>query len=168
MKYLNIIRHGESESPITPKNDFLRDLNDLGQYDLQNLNDYLIDQDFNKHKIICSTSTRTKQTLILLKSSLNPESKIIYSQEFYLATFKKLIDIIDSEAKNTNMITIIGHNPGLSDLLSFTTGNYDLNDLPTSSIAQIEFYNRNIECSYESSAKLNFFYTSKNSEIINL
>jgi hypothetical protein len=40
--------------------------------------------------------------------------------------------------------------------------------MPTSSIAQIEFYNRNIEGSYESSAKLNFFYTSKNSEIINL
>ena len=85
-----------------------------------------------------------------------------------MATFRKLIDIIDSEAKNSNMITIIGHNPGLSDLLSFTTGNYDLNDMPTSSIAQIEFYNRNIEGSYESSAKLNFFYTSKNSEIINL
>ena len=37
------------------------------------------------------------------------------------------------------MITIIGHNPGLSDILSFFTGKYDIPDLKTSSVAQIIF-----------------------------
>jgi phosphohistidine phosphatase SixA len=39
------------------------------------------------------------------------------------------------------MITIIGHNPGISDLVSFYSGNYEVPDLSTSSVAQIYFDN---------------------------
>ena len=111
---------------------------------------------------------RQKETLSFLKNSLNPDSKIIYSFDLYLATFKKLLNIVESESKNTNMITLIGHNPGLSDLLSYLVGNYDINDMGTSSFVSLTFDKSKKADSYEGSAKIESFIQSKNDSIINL
>ena len=64
------------------------------------------------------------------------------------------------------MITIIGHNPGLSDILSFFTGKYDIPDLPTSSVAQIIF--NDTKKINEGDGTLKFLIQSKNNEIISL
>lgn len=166
MKFLNIIRHSESET--NSKDDFLRTLNDEGIKDAINLDNYLIQHNFKKHKIICSTSKRTRETLGYLQNSLNPESKVIFSQDAYLGTFKKLLKEITLEAKNTRTITLIGHNPGLSDLLSYLIGNYDMRDMGTTSIASLSFYNQGQDITYEGTAKLDFFVQSKNNIIIDL
>ena len=168
MKYLNIIRHGESETPSGVQNDFLRSLSEKGKNDLEAIDSYLMQYNFHKHKIICSTSTRTRETLDCIKSSLNPESKIIYSHDSYLGTFKKLLKEIVVEAKNTSMLTIIGHNPGVSDLLSYLVGNYDIRDMGTSTVARLKFNNQSMDKSYESSAKIDFYVQSKNNMIIDL
>ena len=99
---------------------------------------------------------------------MNPESKVIYSQDAYLGTFKKLLKEITLEAKNTRTITLIGHNPGLSDLLSYLIGNYDTRDMGTTSIASLSFYNQGQNITYEGTAKLDFFVQSKNNIIIDL
>tara|TARA_B000000437_G_C11553317_1_gene268148 strand:+ start:22 stop:528 length:507 start_codon:yes stop_codon:yes gene_type:complete len=168
MKILNLIRHGEAEDVLNTKNDFLRNLSIHGISDLTLLDNYLLQFNFKNHKIICSTSIRTKETLSFLKNSLNPDSKIIYSFDLYLATFKKLLNIVESESKNTNMITLIGHNPGLSDLLSYLVGNYDINDMGTSSFVSLTFDKSKKADSYEGSAKIESFIQSKNDSIINL
>ena len=64
------------------------------------------------------------------------------------------------------MITIIGHNPGLSDILSFFIDKYDIPDLKTSSIAQIIFNDTNKI--NEGDGTLKFVIQSKNNEIISL
>tara|TARA_B100001175_G_scaffold297592_1_gene287462 strand:- start:329 stop:835 length:507 start_codon:yes stop_codon:yes gene_type:complete len=168
MKFLNIIRHAKAEQVLAEKKDFLRCLSKRGINDIKNLDNYLLQFNFKKHKIICSTSIRTKETLSFLKNSLNPDSKIIYSFDLYLATFKKLLNIVESESKNTNMITLIGHNPGLSDLLSYLVGNYDINDMGTSSFVSLTFDKSKKADSYEGSAKIESFIQSKNDSIINL
>ena len=168
MKFLNIIRHAKAEQVLAEKKDFLRCLSKRGINDIKNLDNYLLQFNFKNHKIICSTSIRTKETLSFLKNSLNPDSKIIYSFDLYLATFKKLLNIIESESKNTNMITLIGHNPGLSDLLSYLVGNYDINDMGTSSFVSLTFDKSKKADSYEGSAKIESFIQSKNDSIINL
>ena len=66
------------------------------------------------------------------------------------------------------MVTIVGHNPGLSDLLVFFSGRFGLQDMPTSSIAQLEFTEKRRKNLSESSAKINFFVQSKDRTIINL
>ena len=66
------------------------------------------------------------------------------------------------------MLTIVGHNPGVSDLLSYLSGNFSLDDMPTSSMAQLEFSKRNKTGLHESSAKINFYIQSKDNSIINL
>tara|TARA_B100001996_G_C18599681_1_gene569332 strand:+ start:524 stop:1027 length:504 start_codon:yes stop_codon:yes gene_type:complete len=167
MKYLNIIRHGDAEAQSLVKKDFLRNLTDNGEKDLRLLDQHLIKYDFKKHKIICSASLRTKQTLDSLKMSLNPESKVFYSNDIYLGTFKTLLSYIMLEENNAHMLTIIAHNPGVSDLLSYITGEYETRDMGTSTIASVI-----IDCkqsrTLEGSGRLQFYVQSKNNIIIDL
>ena len=51
---------------------------------------------------------------------------------------EEIIKELNLEEK-LSMVTIVGHNPGLSDLLVFFSGRFGLQDMPTSSIAQLEF-----------------------------
>tara|TARA_B100001939_G_scaffold194799_1_gene167535 strand:+ start:4195 stop:4692 length:498 start_codon:yes stop_codon:yes gene_type:complete len=139
MKFLNIIRHGEAENSLI-KNDFDRELSLKGHEDLKELNKFLFQFVLKKHKIICSTSKRTIQTYENIKYSLNEDSNLLLTDDLYLANLKTIYNVI-LEQKKSRMITIIGHNPGVSDLVSFFTSNYEIPDLNTSSIAQIYFDN---------------------------
>ena len=56
MKFLNIIRHAKAEQVLAEKKDFLRCLSKRGINDIKNLDNYLLQFNFKKHKIICSTS----------------------------------------------------------------------------------------------------------------
>ena len=167
MKILNIIRHAKSAKDDSSKDDIRRPITKIGKANADFLNNYLVRYNFKKHKILCSTSLRTRQTLQCLSRSLNNESEIIYSYDLYLANFKKVIKEIFPESK-TNTITIIGHNPGVSDLLSYLSGNFYLHDMPTSSIAQLEFLRKDRQDLHESSAKINFYIQSEDNSIINL
>ena len=138
MKFLNIIRHGEAENTLI-KNDFERELSSKGHEDLKELNKFLFQFLFKKHKILCSSAKRTIQTYENLKYSLNEDSKLISTDDLYLANLKTINSLL--EQNKSRMITIIGHNPGISDLVSFFTGNYEVPDLGTSSVAQICFDN---------------------------
>ena len=139
MKFLNIIRHGEAENSLI-KNDFDRELSLKGHEDLKELNKFLFQFVLKKHKIICSTSKRTIQTYENIKYSLNEDSNLLLTDDLYLANLKTIYNVL-LEEKKSRMITIIGHNPGVSDLVSFFTNNYEIPDLNTSSIAQIYFDN---------------------------
>ena len=83
----------------------------------------------------------------------------------YLANMKTIWDLIYKN-KKSYMISIIGHNPGLSDILSFFTGNFELPDLKTSTIAQIFF--KDSDLSNEGAGELKFMVQSKNNNIISL
>ena len=164
MKFLNLIRHGNSESDFL-KNDFDRELDQVGHNNCKNLDSFLYRYSFKKHKILCSSSKRTSQTLESLRFSLNENSKIIYDENIYLANMKTLYNLLVKES-SSYMITIIGHNPGLSDLLSYLTGNYGIPDLETCSVAQIIFDNPKVII--EGSGKLKFMIKSANNGIISL
>jgi phosphohistidine phosphatase len=168
MKILNLIRHAEAETGLSSKEDFFRSLTDSGIDDIKSLDNYLVHDNFSRHKIICSTSVRTRETLENLKKSLNPDSSVIYSPDLYLGTFKKLLNTVNLESQNTRMITLIGHNPGLSDLISYLVGDYEINDMGTSSFISLSFDKTIKSSSYEGSAKIERFIQSKNNSIINL
>jgi phosphohistidine phosphatase len=139
MKFLNIIRHGKAENTFI-KNDFDRELAPDGNEDLKGLNKFLFQYSFKKHKILCSSARRTIQTYEKIKYSLNEDSRLILLDDLYLANLKTIKSLL-LEQKKSRMITIIGHNPGISDLVSFYSGNYEVPDLSTSSVAQIYFDN---------------------------
>eukprot|EP00128_Syssomonas_multiformis_P008948 Colp12_sorted_trinity150504_noHs@10006 len=66
--------------------------------------------------VLVSSATRTRQTFELLGL---PESvPVHFMEELYLADDNEIMDVIRKKAtESTRCILVVGHNPGISDLL---------------------------------------------------
>lgn len=166
MRILNLIRHAKSSHDLDLEDDFDRPLTDRGRADAKSLDDHLNAYNFPKHTIICSNSIRTRETYNCLECSLNSNSDVFYLDELYLANYREIIKLI-KVYKKSNMLTVIGHNTGISDLLSFILGDFKLPDMATSSIAQIEVPKKNTLIE-EGSGKVVLYLRSKENKIKNL
>ena len=166
MKILNLVRHSKSSYDLNIEDDFDRPLSEKGRVDASNLNDHLKEYNFPRHTIICSTSIRTRETYNFLEYSLNSNSKVFFLNELYLANYMEIIKLIRVYSKN-NMLTVIGHNTGVSDLLSLIIGNFKIIDMPTSSIAQLKITSKDSIIN-EKSGEINFYLKSEENKIIDL
>lgn len=79
---------------------------------------------------ICSTAVRTRETLAL--SGLTPGS-VTYDGRVYAATYQELLSVVDELPDEVTTAALVGHNPGLSDLVHTLT-NEPL-ELKTSAVA---------------------------------
>ena len=126
MPKLFILRHGEASSGSP---DFDRPLTKKGRVDIQRLSLQLAELEpelaSNKITLLSSPSNRTTETTQLLLSGLNnPHISVNYIEEGYLAhqgTWKK---ILEKTALETPTCIIVGHNPGVSDLINILSGSH--------------------------------------------
>jgi len=89
-------------------------------------------------QLLCSSATRAKQTLALLREQLKiKDESIRYLDDLYCASTATLIEIIRQQNNNKNNLAIIAHNPGLEDLAA--TLSNDNETFTTCSVMQIEF-----------------------------
>ena len=137
-KILTIIRHAKSDwTNECP--DYDRTLNDRGRKDTRTIATALLADNFIVDQVFCSTAIRAKQTLQHLNTFLKiSESKIQYSDALYLASLKQLISYCENLNNEINKVIIVGHNPGLTELCNYFTGD-DLQNLPTCSVYCIHF-----------------------------
>jgi len=80
--------------------------------------------------VICSTAVRTRETLAL--SGLTPGT-VTYDDRVYAATYQELLSVVDEVPDEVTTAALVGHNPGLSDLVHTLT-NEPL-ELKTSAVA---------------------------------
>jgi phosphohistidine phosphatase len=80
--------------------------------------------------VICSTAVRTRETLAL--SGLTPAT-VTYDGRVYAATYQELMSVVDEVPDEVTTAALVGHNPGLSDLVRTLT-NEPL-ELKTSAVA---------------------------------
>lgn len=116
---LVFLRHGEAENMTSP--DLKRCLTEKGKQQAQHVGKYLVNT-LPSIPVICSYARRTRETLEMLSSSWSPES-IEYTQELYGARYFDVIDHLINNMKCSEAL-IIGHNPGMSEIVSYFTGEY--------------------------------------------
>ena len=124
MPKLFIFRHGEA-APGSP--DFERPLTIKGRSDIKRLGNKLAELApelcSNKITLLSSSATRTTETTQLLLAGLNNTNITVnFIKEGYLAdpaTWMKNIERI-----TTNSCIIVGHNPGVSELVFILSGSY--------------------------------------------
>tara|TARA_R110002096_G_C14569312_1_gene720494 strand:- start:987 stop:1496 length:510 start_codon:yes stop_codon:yes gene_type:complete len=138
-KQLSIIRHAKSDWS-TDNKDFERVLNDRGYADAQLMGEYLQASKQQFDRVYCSTAKRAKLTLQQLNCSLKlPQSRIYYEQSLYLSSVIHLVSFIGQFNEQDNHIALIAHNPGLTDLCNFLTGD-QLSNLPTCAVYSVQFF----------------------------
>lgn len=119
---LFLLRHAEAQSD-QQSDDFERILTQKGCDDAHTLGRLMKEKEYMPGHIVCSAAKRTQQTLEHLSLGLNAnnleESDI--SQPLYNAAAGDILAII--QAQNTkNPLLVIGHNPGIPQLVQILTG----------------------------------------------
>jgi phosphohistidine phosphatase len=121
-KILYVLRHGEARPGIGVRGDFLRELTTDGRQQLTRLAQYLKSKDFKVDLILVSPAKRTQQSLEILTSTLAIKNNQETHDEIFDAEPQKLLEIINNINQPTNHLLLVGHNPGISSLVSFVSG----------------------------------------------
>ena len=155
-----LLRH--AESPMSSLiDDHSRPLSDTGKEDASTLAKYICDNKICFDLTLCSTSDRTKETLTIIKDrSKDSFREISYLDELYNASKDKILEVI---SRRTNQsILVVGHNPGISELIS------DFAGLDESSFPPCVFSNFVTKAGDLLSVKSIFIVRPKNKEVIDL
>jgi phosphohistidine phosphatase len=127
MKQLYIIRHGDSPF-IQGGDDFERPLSEMGKYDAINIGLHLIEDYPRPSYILSSAAKRAITTARIIGGELEFDTtKITSTQSLHNAPMETVLEEINQISENHECIMVFGHNPGLSMLASYLTGeNFNL------------------------------------------
>ena len=137
MKNLIIVRHCKSSWKDPSLSDFDRPLNKRGNIDGELMSNYLREKEKKIDKLISSTSKRTRLTSKYFIEKIHFNS-ISYLDELYHASYSEIIKIISKIENNFNNIMVIGHNPGLTELINQNTS-MNIYNLPTTGVVKVKF-----------------------------
>jgi len=148
MKTLSLLRHAKSGWDDPVARDFDRPLNEKGKRAAiamgRRARDLL---DLSSGKLIASPAARVTQTLDSFFEGLGRTIEPIWDKRIYLASASTLLDIIHETGASVDHLMLVGHNPGLEDLilnLVADDGSSPLRDIveskyPTAALAQISW-----------------------------
>ena len=145
MLRLYMMRHAKSSWAIPGARDFDRELNERGLQDLVKLSTVIRKESFFPEKILCSSATRTRQTLDAVIDSFQNEPEIVFTERLYSSGLDEYIEIINANA-DVQSIMIIGHNPMCGSLATSLPGSGETSELekiaykyPTAALSIIDF-----------------------------
>lgn len=143
MRTLLLLRHGKSDWKQQASEDFDRPLNERGRDAADRVGQWMKHHHLPPEWVICSPAARTRETLALLRAHLTvPDTLIDFDDQVYLADLGTLLAVLAHCPQDMNNILVIGHNPGMEELLEYLCGeNLPLSAkgklMPTATLAQI-------------------------------
>ncbi len=135
MKTLFLMRHAKSDWKDKTLADFDRPLNERGRQAAPLVADFLLKRKIMPDLILSSPAERARQTTLLVIKSAGFPIEPIYDKRIYEASVARLIEVISSSDDTAGQILLVGHNPALSELVSYLTG--QPHHMTTASIANI-------------------------------
>ena len=115
---LIIMRHAKSDWHTDADTDFDRPLAARGKKDAPRMAKWLRQQGLIPDLVISSPALRARETAIMVADKLGiEESCIQWFPEIYGASVDDLLQVVADIDKHANIILLIGHNPGLDELL---------------------------------------------------
>ena len=137
MKRLLILRHAKSSWNNAELSDFERPLNKRGRQAAPRMGYWIAENDIAPDVVICSTARRAQQTYQLVQNAVSWDVETIHTEKLYLAPAHTYIEHLSQLADNTSTAMVIGHNPGMEELVFQLCGEY--HPMPTCALAVIAF-----------------------------
>ena len=114
------MRHAKSDWSDGNLSDFERPLAARGRKAAKRMGKWLKHQHYHVDRIICSPALRTKQTGQCICKQLGLSSDdMILENNLYEASSDDLLAMLQKHAQQTQTLMLIGHNPGLDQLLCY-------------------------------------------------
>lgn len=136
MKTLSLLRHAKSSWGVPDAKDYERGLNERGLRTAPRVGKWLKNQNIKPDLIICSPAVRTRLTCELVTQAASWNTAIEFDERVYLATTDTLLDVVRGVSDQHNNLLLIGHNPGMEDLLEYLT--HEARRFPTAAFASVE------------------------------
>lgn len=141
MKTLLIVRHAKSSWDNPNFSDYERPLNSRGERDAPYMAKVIKDKGINADIIISSPAVRALTTAKAFAAEQKiDESKIIIKELIYNSGFSEILRMLKKSDDVHNTIMLFGHNPDITHLSSYLSGNY-FDNVHTCGVVCIAFPN---------------------------
>ena len=143
-KLLLIVRHGKSSWDSDAPTDFDRPLSPRGEQDAPRMGEWLKAQELIPSRVISSPAMRAAQTATAVCEALGVKKKRIHwDRRIYGADVTNLLQVLAEVPAKEGRVMLVGHNPGLEELVSYLWGERTLMPpdgklMPTAAVARIE------------------------------
>jgi phosphohistidine phosphatase len=147
MKTLTLLRHAKSGWDDLVPRDFDRPLNGKGKRAAETVGRYLRSEKLAFDHVVASPAVRVVETLDHVAVGLGETLAPAWDRRIYLASASTLLEAIHELPAQAERVLMVGHNPGLEDLvLALVPDRADdrLRDdvelkFPTASLAELRF-----------------------------
>ena len=136
MKTLFIFRHAKSSWDDAVMDDHQRPLNKRGKEDAPRMGLLMRKKDLLPDLVLCSTAKRARKTIELAVEAAGYQGEIKFLEELYAAPPSAYLDALSKVSEDHQRVMVVGHNPGLEQLLFLLTGK--LEPMPTAALAQVD------------------------------
>jgi phosphohistidine phosphatase len=117
VKTLALIRHAKSDWSDARARDFDRPLNARGQRGAAAMGHHVCQGRWRFDRIIASPAVRVAETMEIASRAWGRTFPIGWDRRIYLASSATLIDLLREVSGDPASLLMIGHNPGLEDLI---------------------------------------------------
>ncbi|MFN3370605.1 MAG: SixA phosphatase family protein [Sphingomonadaceae bacterium] len=145
MKHLSLLRHAKSSWDDPVERDFDRPLNGRGHRAARRMGEWLRDQQLAFGAVVASPALRIRQTVEDVEAALGHRLAPAWDRRVYMASAATLLEIVRETDEAVDHLLLIGHNPGLEDLLLLLTEGADCDlrreaevKYPTAAFATLE------------------------------
>ncbi len=121
MKNLHLLRHAKSSWDDPVERDFDRPLNGRGHRAARRMGEWLLAERLHFDRILASPALRIRQTIEGIEAGLGQRLPVEPDKRIYMASAASLFDIVRECPDAVADLLVIGHNPGLEDLLLIAT-----------------------------------------------
>ena len=135
MKTLLILRHAKSSWKDREKSDHGRSLNKRGKRDAPRMGLLAAEHGLCPDLILSSTAKRARSTAEAAGSEAGYAGAIQLERRLYLANPSEIIEVIRESAGDAASVMVVGHNPGLEELVARFGGAGE--PLPTAALAEV-------------------------------
>lgn len=112
---LYVLRHAKS-SWDDPVSDYERGLAPRGRHAIGALATFVAGEGVRPDLVLCSSARRARETFDPLVGSLG-DPTVSYEDDLYGASARQLIDRLHAVDEPVASVMVVGHNPGLQDLV---------------------------------------------------
>lgn len=117
MKTLGLFRHAKSDWHDPRARDFDRPLNERGQRGAVLMGEHISKSGPAWDRVIASPAIRVAETIELAEQGAGASFTINWDRRIYLASSATLLDLLHEADEAATAILMVGHNPGLEDLI---------------------------------------------------
>lgn len=138
MRTLLLLRHAKSSWKHADLPDHDRPLNARGKRDAPRMGRLMRRLGLDPDMVLASSATRARRTAAEVARCAEIRAPVETDPRLYLATPGVILDVVHERGDEAGCVLVVGHNPGLEELVARMSGAGTVESFPTAALARIE------------------------------